>query len=581
MKNKLFKVIMLFIIASLFAAPAFARGNQNTQTVERGPDGLPTYLNTGTTLPIVKPGHTVTLSFLAPMDDDYGGKTEDLWFWEYVRRIMNIQVSVEQVLESAIEQRRALLFAAGNLPDIMFELGLNTVDIMNYGVRDKQLLNIANYLNPQVAPNLMNSFQRTPAARAALTAPDGGIYAWASIGQAINTSGMPDFFINTTWLRQLGLQKPNTLDEYYNALVAFRDRDPSGTGRIIPLGGSNSYANPNSFLLSAYGFLIRYAGQQPAGVSYYTEPALRNGRVEIPAGSPLFRDYLTFMNRLYTERLIDPDFFTDGSVQVRQKIQERRVGSMHESMTTNIPEYSVFSNWEALSPLTSASNPTKQAGRLPAPITIRDVASANTNHPELVMRFMDWFYDPEGLNQAMAWNGPPPGDLTFGMFKGFVYTPDWTEYYQDVEDGLYPGAWELILMRLAPFTSTHGDQSDRFNSMRVLSGLPRVGERGYRHVENMQFANNYYTNSMNTNVRPYGVDAFPTMVYFTPQQSQRLADLRTVINNFVEQEAARFITGANSLNNFNTYMSQLEALGFREYESIYQTIYTNYRSNQR
>jgi len=586
MLKNTFKVLMLLLIAVSFTIPVFAGGGrQAATTYARGPDGIPEYLNTGFTQPIIKPGYDITLRFLAPMHFQFGGRTEDLWFWEHVRQTMNINVEVEQVINTAMAERRSLLFATGDLPDIMFELGLQPVDIMNYGVRDGQLLNIVPYLTPLLAPGLLNSFEMTPAARALMTAPNGGIYAWPSIGAAGGTGGLPDFFMNMAWARSLGFERPETLDDFYNILIAFRDRDPSGTGRILPLGGSAVQGGGGiaPWLLSAYGFLIRFSTPRPPSDYIFTDPAVRNGRVEIPAGSPVFRDFLEFMNLLWRERLLNPNYFTDEPIANRAAIAERRVGAMHESPSTTLLDPADFQMYEALSPLTSRVNPTRQVGRTAAPINIRTVASADTRHPEAVVRFMDWFYDPTGHNQAMAWNGPPPGPLTYGMFQGFVYTPDWTEYYQDVEDGLFPGAWELILGRIAPFTGTHGDQSDRFNVMREMSGLPRIGERGFRDFQNLNFPNNYYENQMRTHLRPYGVDSFPRMVWFTTQESQRLADIKTVIDNFVEQEVARFITGANPLNDatFNAYINQLNALGLREYESIYQRAWEQYLAAQR
>ena len=36
--------------------------------------------------------------------------------------------------------------------------------------------------------------------------------------------------INTTWLERLGLEMPETLEEFANVLRAFRDQDPNGNG---------------------------------------------------------------------------------------------------------------------------------------------------------------------------------------------------------------------------------------------------------------------------------------------------------------------------------------------------------------
>jgi putative aldouronate transport system substrate-binding protein len=45
-------------------------------------------------------------------------------------------------------------------------------------------------------------------------------------------------FIRKDWLDKLGLPIPKTTEEFYNALVAFRDQDPGGVGknRVVPFG---------------------------------------------------------------------------------------------------------------------------------------------------------------------------------------------------------------------------------------------------------------------------------------------------------------------------------------------------------
>lgn len=60
--------------------------------------------------------------------------------------------------------------------------------------------------------------------------PDGHIY---SCPQLNKTEGnlIHHYWINKTWLDNLGLEAPTTVDELYDVLVAFRDNDPNGNGQ--------------------------------------------------------------------------------------------------------------------------------------------------------------------------------------------------------------------------------------------------------------------------------------------------------------------------------------------------------------
>ncbi len=61
----------------------------------------------------------------------------------------------------------------------------------------------------------------------------GAIYKIASARVAL---AQRNIFIRKDWLDKLGLAVPKNINEFHNALIAFRDRDPGGVGanRVIP-----------------------------------------------------------------------------------------------------------------------------------------------------------------------------------------------------------------------------------------------------------------------------------------------------------------------------------------------------------
>lgn len=74
--------------------------------------------------------------------------------------------------------------------------------------------------------------------------------------------------INKTWLDKLGLKVPDTIDELYNVLKAFKERDPNGNGRLdeIPvIEVSNDLISPfgitdlnNNFMVVQDGNAVYY-----------------------------------------------------------------------------------------------------------------------------------------------------------------------------------------------------------------------------------------------------------------------------------------------------------------------------------
>ena len=574
MKNILKKAVFILVFVTVLILPVFAGGGQSSSVSNSAAEqGYPAYLNTGNTYPVVKQGNNITISILSRRQTQYGGEANDIWFWKWVEHKMNIKTTIEQVLDAARNERKALLFASGDLPDLMMELSLSTSEIIRYGTTDKQLYDVSKLLNPALSPNLLKAMEEVPDARTLLTSPDGGIYSFPLISSLINVQGggYQRLYMNTKWLAQVGLGRPETLEDFYTILKAFKEKDPSGTGRIIPLGGGNNASNPQHFVLSALGFVNKS--------SSLTGPALRSGKVEIPAGSPVFRDFLVYMNRLYAEGLIDPDYYTINDAQINARLAEKRVGVWPGSAVyTQQPQYEDFSQFEALSPVTSPQNSVKLTNNGDVIAISGDVISAKTRYPEVCMRLMDYFYTVEGVIYHLE--GPPvnKNEPTFGMFNPWFWDAERSSaIFPDVESGKYVSNYENRLREISPIVNRRGYVAIATDAIRELAGQPRE--------ENLQFDTLSGDGNMRASVYelavPYGIDAYPNIVYFTPQESTRISDLQTVINNFVSQEAARFITGANSINNFDRYLNELNALGYKEYQDFYIKAYENYLAAKR
>ena len=60
--------------------------------------------------------------------------------------------------------------------------------------------------------------------------PDGNLYTLPQI-DGYRPKCVNVMMINQTWLDKLGLEKPTTLGELKDVLIAFRDKDPNGNGK--------------------------------------------------------------------------------------------------------------------------------------------------------------------------------------------------------------------------------------------------------------------------------------------------------------------------------------------------------------
>ena len=66
------------------------------------------------------------------------------------------------------------------------------------------------------------------------------------------------------------------------------------------------------------------------------------------------------------------------------------------------------------------------------------------------------------------------------------------------------------------------------------------------------------------------------ILYCTEEESQRMTDLRSVLDNYVRENFAQFVTGGRSLDEFDAYQEELKAMGIEELLDILQRGYAPY-----
>jgi len=124
----------------------------------------------------------------------------------------------------------------------------------------------------------------------------GRIYSIPSFRVAL---AQRNIFIRKDWLDKLGLPLPTNITEFYNALVAFRDRDPGNVGRnrVVPFG-QNSDAR--------WGLANLIHNSINPNLS--DRDRWINSVHERYVMMPGYKEGVRLMNQWYNERLIYQDF---------------------------------------------------------------------------------------------------------------------------------------------------------------------------------------------------------------------------------------------------------------------------------
>lgn len=276
-------------------------------------------INTDSMWPIVNEPISVTIAAIP-----HGGATIDVnhfWQIEYIARRSNLEIEWNIIDPSASDERVSLMLNSGDMPDAIWFPGFGTADILEYGVYGGLLYPINELM--EYTPNFNAFLEKYPALKSAITASDGNIYGFPSYsGEDLNVG--PRQYIRKDWLEQAGMERPTTLDELYEMLLYFRDNDMDGDGDAtneIPWGMSWTENGDNrAYVLNAYGYAV--SGTNNLTLKY------QNGKakpVYIPYDED-YQNYLNFMNKLWTEGLIDKDAFTQTNTQLNAYISDNIVG---------------------------------------------------------------------------------------------------------------------------------------------------------------------------------------------------------------------------------------------------------------
>lgn len=512
-------------------------------------------------LPFVEPG-TETLSILSA-DNWYAAASfaDDLPVYQELEKLTGVAIEWEVVpADQYNEVSSTRIAAAVNLPDIVVwpEQLVKMVEDGVFIDLTELIAENAYYLN-----QLM---EMQPLVRKANSTADGRILGFPGMGEGILTSykdmeaGVitdPGANINLhvpairqDWLDALGLEAPKTLDDWYNVLKAFKEQDPNGNGIAdeIPLAVTWSWENLYSFG-TAFGLYMT------GNASQWN---VEEGKVVFQPFEPEFKELLAYLNKLYSEGLIDAEYATSTYDLTLEKITRNVVGAVASEWMSNPPSW---------------TNNLKAAGIADASfISIREVPDENglvqtTNrwpvfagdsaitkdceNPELAVKWLDFHLaSPEGIKlQMFGVEG-----MSYEMVDG---EPVFNDFVLNNPQGL--GMFEAVRSLGAWGQVSYIQTADAYRALYANS--PEI----------IELSSSYTSEEVRL--------PFPDLsLIMTAQQSEDFSMYYTDANTYVSEMVIRFIEGKESLDNFDSYISTARSMGMDQAIQIYQDAYDTYNA---
>lgn len=457
----------------------------------------------------------------------------NMWFFQELEAKTNIHVDFEEVKEADWTTKLNLMFASGDLSDIVLR---GSLDVEEYGVAQGLLVPLDDYL-PKYMPNYYQRLS-TYGPFYGNRASDGHIYTIGfHIAQNINMNG--HWFINRDWLDALGLKMPTTVEELTDVLRAFKNGDPNSNGLKDEIPYQATFNDTNNGLYNAFAFF---------GVPLNYETYLFIGpdeKIKMAAYEDGFRQCLEWLHLLYTEGLMDRECISQNANVWSTKLNNQSGGLFtYWRLQNTALRPDVASQFSLMLPVSGGGHDPKVSATLERIEFGAALTTANRHIPE-TLRWLDAQFETETM--MISQNGRLGDTLVLngdGKYE-VAYVPGDKVLYQSVP------------VICGQFFAPRGYYDDVY-----VKAPHRLEKEGYckRYSEAGVMEHKSYQ---------YLTD----IAVMAAEKNTRMTKIYQSLDTLMTESITRFIVSGVTDESFAAFLNALENVGVREYTALYQEAY--------
>lgn len=422
-----------------------------------------------------------------------------------------------------------LMIASGDIPDIIIGASLYTGG-EDKGVRDGVFADLTPYME-QYAPDYYRLVTSDEETKREVTNDAGGFPAFYMI-KPVQDPPWRRIMLKEETLSSLNMEVPVTIDEFEQFFKAVKDSKGIAPYLLLDTGLEEQFIGPFGVL---NGFYLK------------DEKTVGFGQIE-----PGFKDYLTLMNRWYTEGYINKDFaglkgpqaqalFDSGQAEM---LVDAVVGTYNRGKQTGQTYVSApYPRQNADDKVHYMPKEWPSAGQ-----GQETVVSASSKYIKEAVRWLNYAYTEEG---ARLYN--------YGL-EGQTYTivdgkPKYTDYILNHPKFGTDNANYILRVHFAPkLQYTDVDAN------------PNLAKSPDSAAIRKKWADDPNVDSA-LRMPPIRLNA---------EETDRQAKIMTEVNTYVDEMVLKFILGAVPLSDFDAFVNQVKQLGIDEAVSISQAAYDRY-----
>ena len=441
---------------------------------------------------------------------------------------------------SGFEEKFNLMIAGGTLTDIVIA-DWQSKGVETY-IEDGVLFDMSPYAF-EYMPNFTKFSKENPDFARTYIYDGGKIYFTTYIrkDQSLNVFTGP--VMRTDWLKKLNLKTPETADELYNVLKAFKTQDPNGNGKAdeIPMSVCGSGADLGTTALFAMWNTKN---------DFY----VKDGKVKYGILEPEFEDAITYVNKLYSEGLLDPDYILQTRATLVGKINDSRVGFAYEYQPSQImtlqetkdPSFR-FEGIPHFKSEIDGKNRTMDNAYTDSIVNRNGAITTACEDPFGAMKWLDFIYSEEG-HKIM--NFGIEGD-TYNMVDGKVV---FTDKVEKNTDGLTR-------------SETWGKHFATYNSY-----FPAIQDWDCYG----QYLNKFGAQAIETWSKDVVTDMNLPKLTFSEADTETIRNVYTAIQTYVAENVDKMIIGQVKTSKIPDIQKEIKARGIDDIIAIYQKAYDTY-----
>lgn len=544
MGNRIVKSFILIALLVLVAGVVQAQGVTVTPAGE---------------LPIVTEPITIHIMMVQTTGvEDYNNGNK---YTEWLEAQTGIDVEIEVVPNADAQAKLNVTLASGELPEVLAGFNIDPGLLAQQGA-EGQFLPLNDMIEEYGFWTKKAFYEERPHLLPLITSPDGNIYGLPDINECFHCFTSQKMWIYKPWLDAVGMDVPTTTEEFYQVLKAFKEQDPNGNGIAdeVPLSAmiweGGWHQTIEEFIMQSFVYYDRISNLNQQRLFLDDD-----GKIQAAYAQPGYAEGLKYLNRLYSEGLIDPNSFTQDNSQIRtlaNNPDENILGATPGGWPGMFAQVQFVADGGRLEhwvnvPVLEGPNGFRMTAYAPWGVSPgRWVVTSAAKNPEAAFRLGDFMYSLDSTirnvfgEEGVDWQWAEEGMVGIdGKPALYDNLHQWTEEIQNQ-------SWQQAAIQYRTSEFRLGQNAD--------------GE----YIETLLYK------ASNENMMPYAppIEKLIPPLTLSEEQARELADLRLAIETYVDEMKVNFIIGnANVDAEWDAYLAQLEAMGLPRLLEIFQEAY--------